>query len=173
MAGDLDRDPRVRLVTVGFEPLDPPAVLAAVGDRAGGGNVLFVGTVRDVTGAVATARLEYEAHPPLALAEFARLCREAADRFGLIAVAVSHRLGVVEPGDASVAVAASAAHRRQAFAAAEWLMEQIKATVPIWKCDHAPDGGRTWVHGDRTAVTRPAAQEKPPGAIRGDDTSHP
>lgn len=147
MAGEFDHDPRVRLTALCSEPLDPAAVLAAVADRAAGGNVLFVGTVRDVTGDAATARLEYEAHAPLARAELARLCREAADRFGLVAVAAIHRLGIVEPGDASVAVAASAAHRRQAFAAAEWLMERIKLSVPIWKCDHAPDGGRTWVHG--------------------------
>jgi molybdopterin synthase catalytic subunit len=146
MAGGLDHDPRVRLVTLGVEPLDPAAVLAAVGDRAAGGNVVFVGTVRDVTGDVTTARLEYEAHAPLARAELVRLGHEAADRFDLVAVAVSHRLGMVEPGAATVVVAASAAHRRQAFGAAEWLMEQIKLSVPIWKCDHAPDGGRTWVH---------------------------
>ena len=155
MAGDLDDDPRVRLVTLDADPLDPAAVLAAVGALVAGGNVLFVGTVRDVTGDVATTRLEYEAHAPLARAELARLCREAADRFGLVAVAVSHRLGSVEPGDASVAVATSAAHRREAFAAAEWLMERIKATVPIWKCDHAPDGGRTWVHGQSPAERGP------------------
>ena len=155
MAGDEDHDPRVRLVTLGDEPLDPAAVLATVGDRAAGGNVLFVGTVRDVTDDVATTRLEYEAHTPLARAELARLCREAADRFGLVAIAVSHRVGIVEPGDASVAVATSAAHRREAFAAAEWLMERIKATVPIWKCDHGPDGGRTWVHGPGPAEHGP------------------
>ena len=155
MAGDLDHDPRVRLVTLGDEPLDPAAVLAAVGHRAAGGNVLFVGTVRELTGDVATARLEYEAHAPLARAELARLCREAADRFGLVAVAASHRLGIVEPGDASVAVAASAAHRREAFAAAEWLMERIKDTVPIWKCDHAEGGGHAWVHGQAPAEHGP------------------
>jgi molybdopterin synthase catalytic subunit len=153
MAGDMDHDPRVRLVALDVEPLDPVAVLAAVGDRAAGGNVLFVGTVRDRTGAVATARLEYEAHVLLARAELTRLCREAADRFELVAVAVSHRLGVVEPGDASVAVAAAATHRRQAFAATEWLMERIKATVPIWKCEHDPDGGRAWVHRGARALT--------------------
>jgi molybdopterin synthase catalytic subunit len=155
MAHAVDHDPRVTLVTLDADPLDPAAVLAAVGARAAGGNVLFVGTVRDVTGDVATTRLEYEAHAPLARAELARLCGEAADRFDLVAVAVSHRLGVVEPGDASVAVAASAAHRREAFAAAEWLMERIKATVPIWKCDHAPDGGRSWVHGQASAERGP------------------
>jgi molybdopterin synthase catalytic subunit len=153
MADTVAHDPRVRLVALHVEPLDPAAVLAAVGDRAAGGNVLFVGTVRAMTGDVATTRLEYEAHVPLARAEFTRLCREAADRFELVAVAVCHRLGVVEPGDASVAVAATATHRRQAFAATEWLMERIKLSVPIWKCEHAPDGGRTWVHGGARALT--------------------
>ena len=148
MAAAPPSDQRVRLVTLATAPLDPAAVLAAVGDRAAGGNVLFTGTVRETTAGVATTRLEYEAHASLARAELIRLCRETAERFDLVAVAVGHRLGVVEPGEASVAVAVSAAHRRAAFAAAEWLMNQIKATVPIWKCDHSPDGGRTWVHGE-------------------------
>jgi len=147
MAAAPPEDRRVRLVTLTSGPLDPAAVLAAVGDRTAGGNVLFTGTVRESTAGVATTRLEYEAHAPLARAELTRLSREAAERFELVAVAVGHRLGVVEPGEASVAVAVSAAHRRAAFAAAEWLMDRIKATVPIWKCDHTPDGGRTWVHG--------------------------
>jgi len=146
MEGRRRDDPRVKCVTLQAEPLDPAAVLAAVGDRAAGGTVVFVGTVREVTADVRTARLEYEAHAPLAHAELVRLCGEAADRFALAAVAVSHRLGLVEPGAASVVVAASALHRREAFAAAEWLMERIKADVPIWKCEHAPDGSRSWVH---------------------------
>jgi molybdopterin synthase catalytic subunit len=51
--------------------------------------------------------------------------------------------------EASVAVATSAPHRKAAFAAAEWLMEEIKRSVPIWKCEHRPDGSREWVHGER------------------------
>jgi molybdopterin synthase catalytic subunit len=136
-------------------PLDPAAVLAAVADPSAGGTVLFVGTVRDLTGDVATVSLEYEAHEPLARALLERLAAAAADRFGLVAVAVAHRLGVVEPGEASVAVAAAAAHRREAFGAAEWLMEAIKREVPIWKCEHRPDGSHAWVHGGQ----RPGGDE--------------
>jgi molybdopterin synthase catalytic subunit len=128
-------------------PLDPAAVLAAVADPSAGGNVLFVGTIRDLTDDVATVSLEYEAHEPLARAVLERLAAAAADRFGLVAVALAHRLGMVEPGEASVAVAASAAHRRAAFAAAEWIMDEIKRAVPIWKCEHQPDGSHAWVHG--------------------------
>ena len=141
-------DPRVAAVTLTPGPLDPPAVLAAVARRSAGGNVLFVGTARDLTDGSATDRLEYEAHAPLATATLKRLCGAAAAEFDLAAVAVAHRLGLVEPGEASVAVATSAAHRGAAFAAAEWLMERIKREVPIWKCEHRPDGGREWVHGD-------------------------
>jgi molybdopterin synthase catalytic subunit len=141
------RDPRVRRVAITAGRLDPGETLAAVGDSAAGGNVLFVGTVRDATAGLATSRLEYQAHGPLARAVLERLAVAAADRFGLTAVAVAHRVGMVEPGEASVAVAASGTHRREAFAAAEWLMEQIKREVPIWKCEHRPDGGRAWVHG--------------------------
>jgi len=145
--GSILRDSRVRRVRIVTGRLDPAETLAAVGDVSAGGNVLFVGTVRDATAGLATARLEYEAHGPLAQAVLERLCGTAADRFTLVAVAVAHRLGVVEPGEASVAVAASAAHRRDAFAAAEWLMDRIKREAPIWKCEHRPDGGREWVHG--------------------------
>lgn len=141
-------DPRVRQVTVTATPLEPAALLAAVADSAAGGNVVFVGTVRGTTAGLTTRRLEYEAHRPLALAVLRRLCGQAADRFGLAAVAAAHRLGLVEPGQAGVAVAVSGAHRREAFAAAEWLMERIKQEVPIWKCEHRPDGRREWVHGD-------------------------
>jgi len=131
------------------EPLDPAAMLAAVADPAAGGNVLFVGTARDLTGGVATASLEYEAHEPLARSLLAAVLAEARERFGLVGSGVAHRLGLVAPGEASVAVAASAPHRREAFAAAEWIMDEIKRTVPIWKCEHRPDGSHAWVHGDK------------------------
>ena len=148
MAAATIGDPRVRRISITAEPLDPAATLAAVGDLSAGGNVLFLGTVRGTTAGSPTTRLEYQAHEPLARAVLERLSAEAAYRFGLVAVAVAHRLGVVEPAAASVAVAASAPHRREAFAGAEWLIERIKREVPIWKCDHRPDGGREWVHGE-------------------------
>jgi molybdopterin synthase catalytic subunit len=127
-------------------PVDPAVLLAAVGDVTAGGNVLFVGTARGVTAGVSTRSLTYDAHEPLALATLADLRREAIDRFSLTACRVVHRLGTVLPGEASVAIATSAPHRREAFAAAEWLMERIKRDVPIWKCEERPDGGREWAH---------------------------
>lgn len=138
------------------EPIDPAVLLAAVGDPAAGGNVLFVGTARGVTDGVITKSLAYEAHGPLARETLEVLRLQALARFSLTACRIVHRLGPVVAGEASVAIAVSAAHRREAFAAAEWLMERIKADVPIWKCEERDDGGRTWVH--------PVAAGRPGGA---------
>lgn len=128
--------------------IDGQHVLAAVAGSTAGANVLFLGTTRGMTDGVATHALEYEAHEPMAAAALETLRDRAVRRFGLIGCCIEHRLGVVAVGEASVAIATAAAHRREAFAAAEWLMEQIKADVPIWKCELGPDGSRGWVHPD-------------------------
>ena len=127
-------------------PIDGQLLLATVANAAAGANVLFLGTTRGITDGVETHALEYEAHEPMAAAALESLRDEAVRRFALIACRIEHRLGVVAVGEASVAIAASAAHRRGAFAAAEWLMERIKADVPIWKCEVRTDGSRAWVH---------------------------
>jgi molybdopterin synthase catalytic subunit len=134
------------------EPIDTAAVLAAVGRPAAGANVLFVGTTRGITGDVVTRGLDYEAHERLAEEQLHGIAGEAVQTFGLAACAVVHRLGAVPVGEASVAVATSAPHRRAAFAAAEWIMERIKQTVPIWKREEAGDGSRAWVHPDAAPV---------------------
>lgn len=128
--------------------IDTAVVLADVAREAAGANVLFVGTTRGRTGDIVTRSLDYEAHAPLAEAQLRGLAEEAIRAFGLSACAVVHRLGTVPVGEASVAVAVSAPHRREAFAAAEWLMERIKQVVPIWKREEAADGTRAWVHPD-------------------------
>jgi molybdopterin synthase catalytic subunit len=138
----------VRRTALVRRPVDAVGLLAAVTDPAAGGNVLFVGTTRGVTDGVVTRGLEYEAHEPLAVAALERLAGEAVARFGLTACAVEHRLGPVAVAESSVGIATSAPHRAEAFAAAEWLMDVIKREVPIWKCEHAADGTRRWVHPD-------------------------
>lgn len=139
---------RIDMVRLVHETIDTAAALAAVASAAAGANVLFVGTTRGITDGVVTRSLEYEAHEPMARGELERLRDEAIARFGLAGCAIVHRLGTVPVGEASVAIAASAPHRREAFAAAEWLMEQVKRVVPVWKREEAADGGRTWVHPD-------------------------
>jgi len=127
-------------------PIDTAGLVASVADVTAGATVLFVGTARGVTAGILTESLHYDAHAPLALAVLERLRTEAVAVFGLVACVVEHRLGEVVVGDASVAIAASAPHRRAAFAAAEWLMDRIKREVPIWKCERFVDGRREWVH---------------------------
>lgn len=133
-------------------PIEAAGVLASVGSPSAGANVLFLGTTRALTrdveggGAIVTERLEYEAHAAFALAELVRLRAEAVTRFGLTGCHIVHRLGLVPVGEASVAVATASAHRREAFDAAAWVMEELKRRVPIWKCEVSPDGSRSWVH---------------------------
>jgi molybdopterin synthase catalytic subunit len=140
---------RIDMVRLVHGAIDTAAALAAVASDAAGAHVLFVGTTRGITAGLVTRSLEYEAHEPMARGELERLRHEAIARFGLEACAIVHRLGVVPVGEASVAIAASAPHRREAFAAAEWLMAEVKRVVPVWKREEAADGGRAWVHPDR------------------------
>jgi molybdopterin synthase catalytic subunit len=147
--------------------IDPQRLLSAVAAEDAGANVLFVGTTRGTTRGIATSRLEYEAHEPMAESRLAALRDEAVRRFGLKGCAVVHRLGVVAVGESSVAIATSGPHRREAFEAAQWLMDRIKQEVPIWKCEERPDGSREWVHPGGSPPAAPAAV-----AGGGDDERH-
>lgn len=160
---DTAAPPGVALVR---RPIDTDGLLRAVASPSAGGHVLFVGTTRGMTAGVGTRSLDYEAHEPLATAALERLGAEAIARFGLVACAIEHRLGVVAVGEASVGIATSAAHRAEAFAAAEWLMARIKREVPIWKCEEGLDGSRRWVHPDTSAAVDavPPAIAAQPGA---------
>lgn len=134
----------VRLVAVREGPLSAEEVLAAVADDRAGGTALFLGTVRADDGGRAVTGLDYSAHPGAAAA-----MREVADAvvasFPVVAVAAVHRVGVLAVGDLAVVVAASSPHRAEAFAAAQRLIDDIKATVPIWKHQSFADGGEEWV----------------------------
>ena len=146
-AGEEDRQhrPAPRLVD---GPIDVEALRRQVAADTAGAVVVFVGTTRRATGDVITERLEYEAHRPLALACLARLQEETVERFSLEGCGIVHRLGVVEVGEASVAVVVASQHRAAAFAATAWLMDRLKASVPIWKREHTAGGERCWVHGE-------------------------
>jgi molybdopterin synthase catalytic subunit len=120
------------------------ALLAAVGDPAAGGTTLFVGTTRNVNEGRVVERLEYEAYEAMALEEMRRIGDRIAQRWDVVAVAMVHRVGVVPIGEASVAVAVSAAHRDEAFAACRYGIDTLKQTVPIWKKEYYR-GGEHWV----------------------------
>lgn len=150
------------------QPIQERELLDFVQTPRAGAAVLFLGTTREWTGEQQTLRLEYEAHEPLAVAELERLCIQAGSEFGLLAVAVVHRLGTVPLGQASVAVAVSSAHRQPAFNAAAWLMDRIKESVPIWKQEHWANGEREWVHPNSAGALSPPSydsarlEEQPP-----------
>lgn len=132
-------------VYVGGRPIDPARVLASVESREHGATVLFVGTVRDHAEGRSVEGLEYTAYETMAAEELARVIGEAGEQFPGTQLAVEHRLGALQPGEISVAVAAAHAHRPAAFDAARYVIEQLKVRVPIWKREQFTDGERTWV----------------------------
>ena len=126
------------------QSIDTDALLAAVGDPGAGGTTLFVGTTRNENEGRVVERLEYEAYEAMAVEEMRRIGEEIARRWRVVAVAMVHRVGVVPVGQVSVAVAVSAAHREEAFAACRYGIDTLKATVPIWKKEFY-QGGEHWV----------------------------
>ena len=126
------------------DAIDTEALLADVGDPAAGGTTLFVGTTRNENEGRVVERLEYEAYEAMAVEEMRRIGDEIARRWQVVAVSMVHRVGVVPVGQASVAVAVSAAHRDEAFAACRFGIDTLKATVPIWKKEYY-QGGEHWV----------------------------
>ena len=134
----------VRLVDIRSVPIDPAEVLGAVEDEAAGGVTLFVGTVRDHDGDRPVAHLEYSEHPT-AHDRLRDVATAVAERHPGTAVAALHRVGHLDIGEGAVVVAAAAAHRGQAFDAAEDLIDDLKQMVPIWKHQVFADGSEEWV----------------------------
>jgi len=128
------------------DPIDVAAVLEAAQSPNAGAVVLFLGTVRGVTDDRHTEFLEYECHAEMAQNQLAELAREARSKWPLTGCVVVHRLGHLEVGQTSVAIAVSSPHRQEAFQAGQWLIDRIKEVVPIWKKENYTDGTSDWVH---------------------------
>jgi molybdopterin synthase catalytic subunit len=127
-------DPVVRLIEVTDAPLDSATVLAAVRDPRAGAVVLFEGVTRDVEA------LDYEAYVEMAAQKLETIAAEVAEKHGLCAVAVIHRVGRVPLSEPSVLCAASGPHRGETFAGARELIDRAKAEAPIWKVELTPEG---------------------------------
>src|SRR5215475_10345777 len=125
-------------------PLDLARLVAAVGRPDAGAITTFLGTTRDQNAGRRVMRLEYEAYPEMAIQEMQRIAEQAVERFGVKAVAIAHRVGVVGIGEASVAIAVSAAHRDAAFAGCRFAIDRLKEIVPIWKKEYYV-GGEVWI----------------------------
>jgi molybdopterin synthase catalytic subunit len=135
----------IRLLDLRETPLDAAEVLAAVDDPAAGGVNLFVGVVRDHDGGEEVDHLDYTAHPT-AIDRLREVAEGVAAEFEVIALAAVHRTGHLRIGDTAVLVAASAAHRGQAYDASRALIDRLKATVPVWKHQVFTDGHEEWVN---------------------------
>ncbi|MCA9538088.1 MAG: molybdenum cofactor biosynthesis protein MoaE [Myxococcales bacterium] len=132
------------LVALTEAPVDPRAVEALVAGPDRGAILTFVGTVRDHTGPHGVVRLEYEAYASMALKALEAIRLEAVERWPGVRVALHHRLGIVDVGEASVVIAAAAAHRADAFEACRHVIERLKQDVPIFKREVRADGS-VWV----------------------------
>ncbi|SCL15686.1 molybdenum cofactor biosynthesis protein MoaE [Micromonospora inyonensis] len=136
---------RTVIAEVTTAPLDVAAHEAAVADRRAGAVVTFLGVVRDHDHGRSVDALEYEGHP--SAAEVLRtVAAEVAADPDVYAVAVSHRIGPLEIGDAALVAAVSTAHRAAAFAACARLVDEVKARLPIWKRQVFADGTEEWVN---------------------------
>ena len=137
----------VRLLDIRDTPLSLDEVFAAVRDPAAGGIALFVGTVRRVDEGQEVEELAYSAHPT-AVDRLRDVATRIAEECDVVALAAVHRVGDLAVGDLAVVVAASAAHRAQAFEAGRRLIDELKAEVPVWKHQTFTHGDAVWVHAD-------------------------
>jgi MoaE-MoaD fusion protein len=124
--------------------IDLAELRQAVADPASGATATFAGTTRNENAGRRVTRLEYEAYEPMALSEMRKIARAAGERFEIVRIAITHRVGRIDIGETSVAIAVSAAHRAEAFDACRFAIDRVKEIVPIWKKEYF-EGGELWV----------------------------
>jgi molybdopterin synthase catalytic subunit len=133
----------IRLTT---DPIDAQALTEQVRRPDCGAVVTFLGTVRDLTDGRVTVALDYEAYPGMAEKKMAEIEADTRSLWPVGAMMMVHRLGHLEVGEVSVAVAVSCPHRGQAFDACRYAIDRLKELVPIWKKENWADGSTEWVH---------------------------
>lgn len=134
------------VIIITHEPLDRTALVATVTHPSAGGIVVFEGVVRDNARGKQVRYLEYDVYPEMALARMREIVEEAGQRWGVQYVALAHRIGRLQIGEASVIVAVATAHRAEAFEACRYIIDTLKTSVPIWKKEVATNG-EEWVEG--------------------------
>ena len=137
---------------ISAEPIDPAALEASLRDPRAGACMTFAGWVRNSNDGQPVLSLEYEAFAPLAEKEGARILAEAREKFALLNAVAVHRVGHLQLGEAAVWVGVTAAHRAAAFDACRYIIDEIKARVPVWKKEHYAGGATAWIN----CATRPA-----------------
>ena len=134
------------LISITREPLDRDSLVASVSHSSVGGIVVFEGIVRDNARGKQVRYLEYDVYPEMAVQQIREIVAEAEKRWGVERVAVAHRVGRLEIGEASVIIVVASPHRGEAFDACRYIIDTLKTTVPIWKKEVATTG-EEWVEG--------------------------
>jgi molybdopterin synthase catalytic subunit len=134
--------------TITSKPISVDAALKSVSSKSAGGTVMFIGTVRDRSEGMRVIGMELESARDLAKSDMERISNLALRKFDVLKVAVSHRIGELNVGDIIVAIAVSAPHRKDAFAACKYIIDELKKTTPIWKKELGPRKQR-WVESKR------------------------
>jgi molybdopterin synthase catalytic subunit len=154
----LPRDLRVDCA-IHAAPIDSIRMRRELPDLPGcGGYVTFEGIVRNVNAGRRVTRLDYESYDELAVKEMRRICEEGLERFGLQFARAYHRRGTLTIGDVAVAIQVLTGHRGEAFAGCRYIIDEIKARVPIWKKEFYEDGTTEWTrcsHGHGAAHSAP------------------
>ena len=137
-------------------PLSLDAMVAAVSSPACGGTCVFLGTVRNGPEEQGVTAIEYSAYEEMVEAEFGRLLADAGRRWPEARIAVQHRLGEIPTSEASIAIAAAAPHRAEAFDACRFVIEEVKRRIPVWKKELRVDGTEVWVDPSGRPTTKPS-----------------
>jgi molybdopterin synthase catalytic subunit len=138
------------------EPIDATALLHAVPAPSDGAVLLFWGVVRDHNEGRAVRHLDYDAYPAMAEAVLQEIASEVRQRWPIGGIAIVHRVGRLEIGDASVGIAVASPHRADAYEASRYIIEELKRRVPIWKREGYVEGEDRWLGGEEVEGEAPA-----------------
>lgn len=134
------------MLTLSAGEIDDRILRAEFKTHTAGALVIFEGVVREFSSGRKVIKLEYEAKPALASAEYQQIVQEATRSYPLIWTRCVHRVGFVEPGKTAIWLGVATAHRAEAFEACRFMIDQIKARLPIWKKEHYEDGESEWIN---------------------------
>ncbi|MBI3195135.1 MAG: molybdenum cofactor biosynthesis protein MoaE [Ignavibacteriae bacterium] len=132
------------MITIVQDSINIQEVITSVIDSGAGGIDVFIGITRDNANGKKVLWLEYEAYEPMALKTMEQIVDEARERWSVKKISIVHRVGRVDIGEASIVIAVSSAHRKEAFEACRFLIDRLKHIVPIWKKEFFEDGS-VWV----------------------------
>lgn len=132
------------MIALTNSPIDVAQIIACVSAEEAGAIDVFIGTVRNRNEGRQVTHLEYEAYEPMALKEMEKIARAATQQWNITKLAIVHRTGILTIGEIAVVVAVAAPHRKEAFEACRYIIDTLKASVPIWKKEHF-EGGAVWI----------------------------